>query len=88
MKKTLRISDTTFGQLEREAARRGETVSVLVETALQRVLDERPTILDKALEPLPSFDGGPAHVDIANRVALHNRMTGVLVPDRLGDPRP
>lgn len=56
MKTTLVIDDKLLDRLREEAARRGTTLSALVESALRMFLDlrrERPP-----LPPLPSFDGG------------------------------
>lgn len=72
MKTTLNIDDTVMTQLKREAARRGCTMSELVETALRRLLADKKEAV--ALPPLPTFDGGGELVDIANREALYNAM--------------
>ncbi len=41
MKTTLNIDDTVMAQLKREAARRGKTMSELVETALRQLFRTR-----------------------------------------------
>ncbi|MBI4520146.1 MAG: ribbon-helix-helix protein, CopG family [Gemmatimonadetes bacterium] len=74
MKTTLNIDDSVMARLRREAARTGRTMSELVETALRRLLQPRPAPAD--FEPLPSFDGGGALVDIADREALYRAMEG------------
>ena len=74
MKTTLNIDDTVMNQLRREAARSGRTMSELVETALRRLLDERPE--PAGLTPLPTFDGGGSLVDVADREALYQAMEG------------
>lgn len=74
MKTTLVIDDKLLDRLREEAARRGTTLSALVESALRMFLDlrrERPP-----LPPLPSFDGGGAVVDVADRSALYDAMEG------------
>ena len=74
MKTTLNIDDTVIAELKREAARQGRTMSELVETALRLLLraqHKRPTLPD-----LPTFDGGGALVDIADRDALYDSMEG------------
>jgi hypothetical protein len=67
MKTTLMIPDPLMRQLRREAARRKTTISALVEQALRTLLDARPQAT--SAPELPSFDGGRARVDIANREA-------------------
>ena len=74
MKTTLIIDDTVMARLKRESARTGRTMSELVETALRRMLQARPETAE--LLPLPSFKGGGALVDIADREALYRAMEG------------
>jgi len=74
MKTTLNIDDTVMVELKREAARQGRTMSELVETALRLLL--RSQRKQKALAPLPTFDGGEPLVDIADRDALYDVMEG------------
>jgi plasmid stability protein len=74
MKTTLNIDDGVMARLRRESARSGRTMSELVETALRRLLDTRPAPAD--LPPLPTFDGGSALVDVADRDALYRAMDG------------
>ena len=74
MKTTLNIDDTVMNLLRREVARSGRTMSELVETALRRLLEERPEPC--GLSPLPMFDGGGALVDLADREALYRAMEG------------
>lgn len=73
MKTTLVIDDTVLRRLREEAARRGVTMSELVEAGLRRVLDEP----DASIEPvptLPRWNGGGARVDVADRDALHSLL--------------
>ncbi len=72
MKTTLNISDTTWQELKREAARRGKTMSELVEAALRLFLREPDEPSD--LPPLPTFKSGGSRVDIANRQSLYDVM--------------
>lgn len=72
MKTTLNIDDQVMARLRREAAAQGKTMSELVETALRRLLAQRPEA--RALPPLPTFHAGRASVDIANREALYSLM--------------
>ncbi len=74
MKTTLNIDETVMAELKRAAARQGRTMSDLVETALRNLLaaQEKPA----ALPPLPTFRGGGALVDIADRDALYQAIEG------------
>ena len=76
MKTTFDIDETVMQELREEAARRGTTVSALVEAGLRYVLvggtpaDGQPA----ALPPLPTWRSGGFRVDIANREALYRAM--------------
>ena len=72
MKTTLNISEVIMGQLKREAARQGRTMSELVEAALRTML--RPRSRKGRLPPLPEFSTGGARVNVANRDALYEIM--------------
>jgi len=74
MKTTLQIDDSVMAALRREAARRGRTMSELVETALRNLLRRRRKAED--LPPLPSFRSGGTLVDVADRDALYQAMEG------------
>jgi predicted transcriptional regulator len=74
MKTTLNIDDSVMQRLREEAARRGRTMSELVEAGLRRVLDEPEQDIDQVREPLPQWHSGGAFVDVADRDALHERM--------------
>lgn len=74
MKTTLNIDDGIMRKLKQEAARKGCTMSELVETALRALL--RPQRARTDLPPLPTFRCGLERVDIANRGALHDAMEG------------
>ena len=78
MKTTLNIDDGVMHRLREEAARRGVTMSALVEASLRRVLDERedPGGDGKSLPRLPSWSSGGTQADIANREELHAAMEG------------
>ncbi|MCU0223250.1 MAG: ribbon-helix-helix protein, CopG family [Acidobacteria bacterium] len=75
MKTTLMIDDGVMKRLRQEAARRGTTISALVEGALRLFLESRARPAP-SLPPLPSFDGGGAAVDISDRDALYRAMEG------------
>jgi hypothetical protein len=69
MKTTLVIDDQIMAKLKQEAARRGKTISELVESALRLFL--RPPARSKELPKLPTFKGGKPRVDIADREKLY-----------------
>ena len=76
MKTTLNIADSVMQRLREEAARRGVTMSALVEAGLRRVLagpDARGGA-GRPLPPLPSWRSGGHRVDVADREALHRLM--------------
>ncbi len=72
MKTTLVIDDGVMSRLKQEAARRGITMSELVESALRLLLEERRE--PRELPPLPTYPMGPPLVDIADREALYEAM--------------
>ncbi len=76
MKTTLTIEDSVMQRLQEEAARRGTTMSALVEAGLRRVLTERAPSDHQAdpLPPLPTWRSGGFRVDIANREELYRVM--------------
>ena len=78
MKTTLNIDETVMQRLKVEAARRGTTMSALVEAGLRRVLSEPSASSGSAedLPPLPVWHSGGARVDIANRDELYRLMDG------------
>lgn len=74
MKTTLNIPDVLMARLKREAARRGCTMSELVETALRMLFEAQKE--QTQLPPLPTFRSGGHLVDIADRDALYQAMEG------------
>ena len=76
IKTTLNIADSVMQRLREEAARRGTTMSLLVEAGLRRVLSEPAQSDSPPLElgPLPTWSGGKELVDISNRDLLYNVM--------------
>ena len=72
MKTTLNISDVTMREVKREAARRQQTMSELVEAALRTIIE--PMQRGARLPPLPEFGSGGLRVNVANRDALYNVM--------------
>jgi hypothetical protein len=75
MKTTLILDDSVVAQLKAEAARRGSTVSALVENAV-RAFFRASRSRAAPLPPLPEFDGGGCAVDIADRDSLYRAMEG------------
>jgi hypothetical protein len=75
MKTTLNIDETVMKRLKRESARRGKTMSELVEAALRMFL-QAPRPEAPQVPELPTFDGGGALVDIADREALYGALEG------------
>lgn len=75
MKTTVIIADPLMAQVKREAARRGLTLSALMETALRLFLQGQKQPKRK-LRPLPQFNGGPFLVDVDDRDALYEAMGG------------
>ena len=76
MKTTLNIDDSVMQRLREEAARRGTTMSALVEAGLRRVLAEPLPFEARSsrLPPLPSWNSGGALVDVADRDELYRAM--------------
>jgi hypothetical protein len=74
MKTTLNIDDRVMARVRREAARRGCTMTELVETALRLLLE--PPKKRQALPPLPVYNGGGFLVNIDDRDALYRAMEG------------
>jgi hypothetical protein len=60
-------------ELKREAAKRGCTMGVLVESALRLFLktSKKPPA---ELPPLPTFNGGRELVDFSNREAMYDTL--------------
>ncbi len=75
-KTTLNLDDTVMRRLREEAARRGTTMTALVEAGIMRVLEPEPPYVTKrdALPELPRWNSGGALVDVANRDELYAAM--------------
>jgi hypothetical protein len=76
MKTTLNIDDGVMARLKQEAARRGTTMSELVEAGIRLVLEGPGPRPRKELPPLPTFNSGGFLVDVADRDALYRVMDG------------
>jgi hypothetical protein len=74
MKTTLVLDDALATRLKQEAARRGESMSRIVEAALRLFLRRRDR--RGPLPPLPTFKSGGFLVDISDRDALYQAMEG------------
>ena len=75
MKTTLNIDPTVMQRLREESARRGTTMSELVEAGLRRILaDPAEGSGPRGLASLPSWKSGGARVDLADRDALYDAM--------------
>jgi siderophore synthetase component len=72
MKTTLSISDATMRAVKREAARRGQTMSELVESALRQTLGQSKPA--GKLPPMPAFSSGGSRVDVSDRNSLYDAM--------------
>ena len=72
MKTTILLDDAVAARLRSEAERRGTTMSRLVEDALLRYLESRPS--RRRLPALPAFDGGRHLVDVSDRESLYRAM--------------
>ena len=73
---TLNIDDGVMARLKEEAARRGTTMSELVEAGIRLVLHSRGLDPRPDLPPLPTFDSGGESVDVADRSALYRVTWG------------
>ena len=74
MKTTFNINDTLMQQLRVEAARRGVTMTAIVESGIRHMVangEEKPNEVRNEPFELPSWPMGTARVDIANRDELY-----------------
>jgi hypothetical protein len=71
----LTLDDRLMERLQEEAAKRGCSVSDLVEEALRRLLESSGKNTTE-LPPFPTFRSGGALVDISDRDALYRAMEG------------
>ncbi len=76
MKIAFDIDDELARDLEEESARRGSSVSTLVELGIMQILAEmpKPKKPKGKPKPLPAFDSGGHLVDISNRGELYKVM--------------
>ena len=78
MKITLNIDETLVRRLRGEVARRGTTMSALIEAGIRRVLTTHTPSNSQpdSLPPLPIWRSGGFRVDISNRKELYRIMDG------------
>lgn len=69
MKTTLVVHDDIMRRIKQDAARRGRTISEVVESALLQYLG-RVEAPRQPLQSLPSFSGGRLLVDVSDREGL------------------
>lgn len=74
MKTTLNIDDSVMLLLKQEAARRGCTMSELMESALRLLLTSKEA--PHRMPPLPAFKSGGSLVEVADRDSLYQAMEG------------
>ncbi len=74
MKTTLVLPDPLVDRLKAEATARSVSMSAVVTEALLRMFDSAPTA--RAPYRLPTLDGGPTLMDIANREVLYDLLDG------------
>jgi len=75
MKTTLVLDDALVMRLKGEAAKRGGSMSELVEEALHLYFRSGRTVPGD-LPSLPSFDSGGHLLDVADRAALERALGG------------
>jgi hypothetical protein len=75
MKTTMVLDDALVIRLKGEAARRGSSMSDLVEEALALLFRDGRAPRGE-LPPLPSFDGGGQLVDVSDREAIQRALDG------------
>ena len=73
MKTTFNIDDNVMQQLREEAARRGVTMTAIVEAGIRHMISAREQPNERQEKPfeLPSWPMGKPRVDIANRDELY-----------------
>lgn len=75
MKTTLNLDDRLWARLKQLASQENKTMSELLDGAIRQLLRERAS-RPAELTDLPSFDGGGAAVDVANRDDLYRLLDG------------
>lgn len=77
MRTTVRLDDELLASAKRRAARRGVSLTSVIEDALREALARRPARASEAAR-LPAWDGGGARpgVDLDDSMALREVMDG------------
>ena len=78
MRTTVRLADALLEQARREARRRGETLTSLIEKGLRHELSTRPTRRKSKVE-VPVFRGGTGEapgIDLTNSAAVWDILDG------------
>jgi len=75
MRTTVRLPDALMNQAKREAQRRGETVTALIEQGLRLILSQSGSVRKRITLPVSTATGGllPG-VDLDNSAALWDLM--------------
>jgi hypothetical protein len=79
MRTTVRLDESLFRQVKAEAARRGETVTVLIERGLRLILaaSQKPVRRRKVTLPVSRAKGGTrTGVDLNDSSSLTDRLEG------------
>ncbi|OGA46708.1 MAG: hypothetical protein A3F74_21085 [Betaproteobacteria bacterium RIFCSPLOWO2_12_FULL_62_58] len=79
MRTTVRLNESLLEQARREAARRGTTLTALIEQGLRMALARRPSATKRARVRLPVCAAGGGvvcGVDLNDSAALLDRMDG------------
>jgi hypothetical protein len=79
MRTTIRLNDAILNQAKREAARRGETLTSLIERGVRLALAQPPAERRRAKAVLPECRAGGGvlpGVDLNDSAALLDRMEG------------
>ena len=73
MKTTFNINDTLMQQLRVEAARRGVTMTQIVESGIRHMVANGADAPEfkKGLRPLPTWNSGGMLVDVSNREEMY-----------------
>ena len=79
MRTTVRLDEALLAQAKKEAARRGTTLTALIEQGLRSVIARRPDARKRAAVKLPRCGAGGGvipGVDLNDSAALLDRMEG------------
>lgn len=76
MRTTITIDDELYRSVKERAVQSGRTIGEIIEDAVRRALDERPTPDNEPLAPLPTYGGTGVlpGVDLTSNAALRDLM--------------